>query len=345
MTRIWLLCGFFILGCIAYSTDIPNAKPYKIEIPLGLIDPDVPKSNPLTVEKVALGGKLFFDKRLSFGGRISCATCHDPARAFTENRDVSLDAKGRSRRRNAQSVLNSAYQSLLDWDGHAATLEAQLDSVFSVWGDMAIDIGDAIMIVDSDPEYIRMFESAFGSRPTSKGFRAALASYQRSLISGSTRFDAYLFGSKETALSQEERAGWELFIGKASCITCHDVFHPSTNALGGGLALFTDHRFHNLGVGYKDGRMEDTGRFEVTRDPADFGSFKTPSIRNVAVTSPYMHDGSLKTLEEVVDFYNRGGNPNQNLSPGIRPLLLNQAEKQSLVAFLKTLTDERWLQR
>jgi cytochrome c peroxidase len=184
-----------------------------------------------------------------------------------------------------------------------------------------------------------MFEQAFGAPVSAKNLAWALASYERSLLTGNSRFDRYLYGDDRQALSEQERQGFEIFIGNGSCTTCHDIFHPEVNELGGAIATFTDQRYHNLGIGYADGRMTDLGRYERTRDRADWGSFRTPTLRNVALTAPYMHDGSLGTLEEVVNFYNRGGESNPNISPGLHPLFLTPAEKRALVAFLKTLTD------
>jgi cytochrome c peroxidase len=241
--------------------------------------------------------------------------------------------------------LNAGYQTSLNWDGRFASLEAQVEGVFSPYGDMGIDAGDAIGRVAADTDYQRWFRRAFAGPPTFARMAEALASYQRFLISGNTRFDRYLFGGDRSALSADEREGFDLFIGKAGCITCHDVFHPSVNGLGGGIALFTDHRFHNLGVGYENGRMLDSGRYEVTRDPTDWGAFKTPSLRNVALTAPYMHDGSLAALTDVVSFYNRGCVPNPNLAPAIRPLYLSANEEQELVLFLNSLTDLHVVQR
>lgn len=310
-------------------------------IPLGIIEPDLPAGTVLDPRIVELGRKLFFEKRLSKTDSVSCASCHIPDKAFASDSAAMNDAMGNLQRRNAQSVLNSGLLSIYDWDGKASTLEAQLDSVFTPWGDMGLDIAEAIARTENIPDYRLEFKAAFGDEViTSNRFRFALASYQRSLLSGDSRFDDFLFGGNLEALTVEERNGWELFIGKASCISCHDVFHPSVNSLGGGIAIFTDQRFHNLGIGYELGVMRDVGRFEVTRKREDWGAFRTPGLRNVALTSPYMHDGSLRSLDEVVELYNRGGNQNPNLSPGIRPLHLTSKEIRELVAFLHTLTDQ-----
>jgi len=165
----------------------------------------------------------------------------------------------------------------------------------------------------------------------------SIAAFERTLISANSRFDQYLFGDRREVLTTEERGGWELFAGRAACIDCHDVFHRDVNPLGGAYATFSDERFHNLGIGYHDGAMNDPGRYETTRDPEDFGAFKTPMLRNVSRTAPYMHDGSLASLEDVIEFYNRGGNKNPNQSAGLKPLFLSASDKASLVAFLRAL--------
>lgn len=337
-TRALLLA---CVPCVALCASSPSRGPTEepLRIPLGLIEPDIPLDRPVIPERVALGRKLFNDTRLSVTGAMSCATCHQPERAFSESRATSRSALEEDRRRNAQTLLNVGFLPTLDWDGRFRSLEDQVDGVFSPYGDMGQDIGQAIAQIEHDDEYIVMFDRAFGREINARDLKIALATFQRTLLSGDSPFDRFLFAQDNTALTEEQKQGWGLFIGKASCISCHDVFHPSVNSLGGGIAIFTDHRFHNLGVGYENGRMTDVGRYEVTQERADWGAFKTPMLRNIALTSPYMHDGSLNTLEEVVDFYDRGGNPNPNLSPGIKPLFLDDEERKALVAFLQSLTE------
>jgi cytochrome c peroxidase len=324
------------------SEDKANGKQYLVPIPLGLIETDIPKNNPLTEEKIRLGKKLFFDKRLSANKEISCATCHDPKHGFAEPRAVSISADGQLQRRNSPSILNAGYLTSTMWDGRFRTLEQQALDPFTRWGDMSIEVDEALDRIDADSDYRVMFTEAFGAKPSTTTLAQALASFQRSLVSGNTRFDQYLYGNREDALTEVEKTGFDVFVNQGSCIACHDVFHKSVNPLGGSIALFTDNRFHNLGVGYSNGRMSDTGRYEVTRDPDDWGAFKTPNLRNVALTAPYMHDGSIKTLEEVVEFYDRGCTPNPNLTAGIRPLYLTRVQKQALVAFLQSLTDPKF---
>jgi cytochrome c peroxidase len=323
-------------GAQAQASD---PRPYLVPVPLGLIEPDIPSDNPLTVGKIELGKKLFFDKRLSLKESMSCATCHSPTHGFAEARPVSVSANGDKQRRNAPTVLNAGYLPVLTWDGRFRLLEQQALEPFSPWGDMSIELGEVMERVAADPDYQRMFREVFGAPPSVDALGKSLAAYQRSLVSGGTRFDEYLYGEREDALTDLEKLGYELFVGRGSCINCHDIFHKAVNPLGGGIATFTDNRFHNLGVGYSKGVMKDTGRFETTRDPDDWGAFKTPTLRNVALTPPYMHDGSLATLEDVIDFYNKGGVPNPNIAPGLHVLHLTDMQKQALVAFLQALTD------
>ncbi|MFD2640808.1 cytochrome-c peroxidase [Pseudomonas japonica] len=314
-----------------------------LKIPSGLIEPDIPNNNPLTERKISLGKKLFFDRRLSHDSVLSCSTCHDPTLGFAENRTVSFSAHGKNLERNAPSVFNTGYLPSLGWDGRFSSLEIQVSQPFSQDNDMGITIDEAISKIESLPDYQGLFEDAFGRSIDSKAIAEALASYQRSLVSGDSRFDDYLFKGNREAITKQEQRGYEIFIGKASCINCHDIFHPSVNSLGGGFAVFSDFRFHNLGVGYENGKMKDTGRYWVTRKMEDWGAFKTPMLRNIELTPPYMHDGSLSTLQDVVEFYNKGGIKNPNLAPGIRPLYLSDDEVQAIVMFLKSLTDKNLL--
>jgi cytochrome c peroxidase len=241
--------------------------------------------------------------------------------------------------RNAPSLYDVGFLPTVMWDGRFRSLEEQSLHPFSRNGEMGLDPDEAVEILANDAEYRRMFTSAFDSAPSADLVAAAIASYERSLVSGGSPFDHYLFAEEEDALSPIQKQGLDVFATRGGCLNCHDVFHPKFNPLGGGLALFTDFRFHNLGVGYFEGRMKDTGRYIVTRDAEDWGAFRTPTLRNVELTGPYMHDGSLKTLAEVVDFYNRGGNTNPNISPSIHPLYLSESDRLALVEFLRALTD------
>jgi cytochrome c peroxidase len=272
---------------------------------------------------------------------MSCATCHAPSQAFAEPRAVSHGIGARARKRNTPSLLNVAiFRTSFDWDGRAGSLEDQLLGVFSPEGDMGIDARAAIARIVRDPLYVTLFVRAFGRSPDERGMRRALADFQRQLLDGPSRFERYYLHGDSTALDARERRGWELFrSGKTGCAGCHV---PLPDPDGSGYLVFSDDRFHNLGVGYAAGRFDDVGRFGVTREPSSLGAFRTPGLRNVALTAPYMHDGSLATLEEVVDFYVRGGRANPFLDAVILPRALTTRDRAALVAFLRTLTSE-WM--
>lgn len=265
----------------------------------------VPEANPLTPAKIALGRRLFFDKRLSRDGTVACASCHDPKLAFSDGRKVARGINGAEGSRNAPAIINRGYGASFFWDGRAKTLEKQaLEPILN-------------------PKELGMTEAEVERRTGLKigEVTAALASYVRTIRSGDSRFDRYAAG-KTSALSDQEKAGLELFRGKAGCNTCH--IGPN----------FTDEKFHNTGVAFShvmpEGRPTDEGAGE--------GRFKVPTLREVARTAPYMHDGSLATLEDVIDYYDRGGNPNPGLDSDVRPLHLSSEEKQALIAFLKSLS-------
>lgn len=247
----------------------------------------------------------------------------------------------RARKRNTPSLINvGVFRNDFDWDGRASTLEDQLRGVFSPLGDMGIDLAEAVARLRDDPSYKGAFQRAFKRHADVDGLVSALSAFQRSLILGESRFDRFYLGSDSSALSESEKRGWTLFrSGRSGCAGCHV---PAPDPGGSGLIVFRDNRFHNLGVGYNDGQMMDLGRFSVTRRSNDWGSFVIPSLRNVSLTAPYMHDGSLATLQEVVEFYSRGGVVNPNLDPVMRPRDFSEMEKADLVAFLEALTTD-WL--
>ena len=273
----------------------------EVPFPLGL-EPtyEVPQNNPITAEKVSLGKRLFFDKNLSKDRSISCATCHDPAQGFSNGGVHAKGVSGQNSTRNVPSIINRLFGRTQFWDGRAETLESQaLGPLFNP-DEMAMDEELLIERLQADKVYHQLFQEAFHAGPTLDNLLMAIAAYERTLLSGSTAFDRYEWNGEKTALSNSAIRGIALFRGKARCSTCH----IGTN--------FTDEKFHNLGAGEGTGRT-DPGRAAVTKKPEDFGKFKTPTLRNIALTAPYMHDGSLPTLEEVIAFYDRGGRPNPNL--------------------------------
>jgi len=285
--------------------------------PLGL-DLYLPSAedNPITPAKVALGRRLFGERRLSRDGSLSCATCHDPRRAFTNGRNVD--------RLNVPTIVNRGYGTSFFWDGRAASLDEQALQPMLNPHEMATTREAALAVVQKDRRYLKFFHAIFGGDPSFEDIGRAIASYVRTIRSGDSRYDRYESG--RGILSEEERRGLALFRGKARCVQCH---------AGPNL---TDEGFHNTGVTFRDGRLLDEGRFAVTHDPQDHGRFKTPTLREIARTAPFMHDGSLSTLDQVIDYYDRGGNRNPNLDSAIQPLHLPPEDKRAIVAFLRTLS-------
>jgi cytochrome c peroxidase len=279
------------------------------EPPLGLdLYMASPESNPITRDKVRLGRKLFFNKRLSADGTLACATCHDPRQAFSDGRAVARGIGGAAGTRNSPAIVNRGYGSAFFWDGRAATLERQVIEPIS------------------NPKELGLATREIEGRTGLKAAQVAeaLASYVRTIRSGDSRVDRYVNGQRP-ALTETERKGLALFRGKGNCVSCH--VGPN----------FTDEQFHNTGVAWRDRHFLDDGRFAVTGVERDRGAFKTPTLREVARTAPYMHDGSLATLEQVIDFYSEGGRTNPNLDPEIRRIGFTIEEKQALIAFLRAL--------
>jgi cytochrome c peroxidase len=323
----------------------------------------VPKDNAMTAQRVALGKKLYFDKRLSADGTVSCATCHDVTRGFTDQLAVSKGIGGQLGKRNAPTTLNAALLQTLFLDGRSPTLDHQAKQPILNPVEMGMADEEAAMkAIRDDPEYQKMFKAAYGRDMNYEDLGRAIGAFERTLVFVDSPLRRFLAGD-ERAISSEALAGFELFDGKARCVACHPM-SPS-NPLG------TDNRFHNVGVSARHqdfeslGRkaikilkedpseqkldelavgtnMSELGRFMVTRNRVDMGSFRTPLILNIGITPPYMHDGSLATLWDVIDHYNKGGEANPFLDGGIEPLALTEKEIDQLVAFLFTLTDVRF---
>ena len=334
--------------------------------PLGLPHVPVPKDNPVTHEKVQLGRKLFFDRRLSLNETMSCAMCHIPEQGFTNNElDTAVGIEGKTVRRNAPTIYNVAYFSNIFHDGRETRLEYQIWQPMLASNEMANPgIGYVIEKIRRLPDYTGLFENAFSGRgPGIETIGMAIASYERTIISGNSPFDRWYFGKDETALNDSAKRGFMLFKGKAGCAGCHTIQEN--------YALFTDDAFHNTGIGWEvsvgsdqsavqvqiapgvkipvpssviesvsEPSPSDLGRYEVTQDPVDRWRYKTPSLRNVALTAPYMHNGTLGTLMQVVEFYNQGGVKNPLLDAFIRPLGLTNREMVDIAAFLESLTGD-----
>jgi len=262
-----------------------------VSVPLGLdADLNIPADNPLTPEKVELGRMLYFDKRLSADGSVSCATCHNPTMGWTDNQPVSAGIHGQKGGRSAPTVINATYLKVQFWDGRAKTLEDQALGPIANPIEMGNTHEKMVATVLKVPGYQPLFEKAFGGPPTKERVAQAIASFERTVLSGNSRYDRFVAGDS-SALSDSEKRGKDLFFGKARCVTCH---------LG---PIFSDSAFHNLGVGMGK-KTPDLGRYAISRKDRDRGAFRTPGLRDVSRTAPYMHDGSQATLEEVVDFYN-----------------------------------------
>lgn len=273
-----------------------------LAIPLGLdLYMPVPEDNPITRAKLELGRKLFHDRRLSRTQTIACASCHDPERAFSDSRRLAVGVFGRIGRRHAPAIINRGYGRSFFWDGRIATLEEQVLKPIQDPNEMDLSLDEASSRVGLSVPAISQ----------------ALASYIRSILSGDSPYDRYVNGD-QGALNHDQKHGMQIFRGRGNCTACH--VGPT----------FTDERFHNTGVAWQRDRLQDEGRGK--------GTFKTPTLREVARTAPYMHDGSFATLQDVVDFYSDGGRPNPSLDSDIRPLRLTDEEKRSLIRFLESLS-------
>jgi cytochrome c peroxidase len=292
------------------------------DVPLGLPARAVPRDNPLTAPRVALGRRLFFDPILSNDRTVACASCHHPDRGFSGASPRGV--RGQQLPRRAPTLLNRTFGTSFFWDGRSATLEEQALKPIVDPAEMGAKLPDVLARLKADAHYGKAFAEAFDDGLTQANLAKALASFQRVLLRGDSRVDRFRKKGEHDALSAAERHGLWLYESKAGCWRCHAG------------ANFTDERFHNTGVSWGK-RPADLGRAAVTKKDEDKGKFKTPTLRGVALTAPYMHDGSIKTLKEVVEFYDNGGTDNPNLSPHVKPLKLTKEEVEALVAFLKAL--------
>jgi cytochrome c peroxidase len=297
------------------------------DLPLDVLPPGAADNQPadhcLTAERVRLGRKLFFDPILSADGTVACASCHDPGHGFANSAPRAVGIHGRTGTRNAPSILNRAASRSFFWDGRTKTLEEQALQPIANPLELGGPLDTAILRIAADEAYRDAFAAAYPDGVTAPNVGRALAAFERVLVSGDNRVDRFQAGDL-AALSDKERIGLWLFESRAQCWRCH----RGTN--------YSDEQFHNTGVAALQDEP-DPGRYAVTRDERDRGRFKTPSLRDISRTGPYMHDGSLATLEEVVQFYNRGGKPNSNLDPALAPLNLSKEEVADLVEFLKAL--------
>jgi len=334
------------LAAVLAAAVLLCAVPASATPPAPLPPPPSPERNPVTPQKVELGKKLFFDRRLSGDGTMSCATCHDPESGYSDGLAISLSYPTTRNWRNSPGLINAAYRKTLFRDGRSGSLEEQ--ALFPMMSpfEMNRNLDYVEEVLKTVPAYVEAFETIFGGEITRQRVAMAIAAFERTLVSRDTPLDRHLRGEKD-ALTATQRAGYGLFVGKAGCSGCH-----------GGENL-TDERYHNLGVpedpkakedprvlatarfvgkvsGFPDYRSltEDPGRFLVAKDPADWKAFATPPLREVARTAPYMHNGSFSSLEEVIDFFDRGGGQDPGKSPLLKPLGLSKEEKTALKEFL-----------
>jgi cytochrome c peroxidase len=355
-----------MLGCLGASGPAGTlAKPkplHQIGAPDGATRAAIPPDNPQTPEKIALGQKLFFDGRLSADETVACSTCHDPVRAFTDGRPVSIGIKGHVGQRNAPTILNALYNKTQFWDGRATTLEEQaaLPIVNSMeMGQPSLDA--AVARIAAIGEYQRAFRRVFGAPPNGPDLLRAIASYERTQLAFDSPFDHFIAGDKN-AIGPSAKRGWNIFNTRGRCNKCHALTEDKPDA-----TYFTDHDYHNIGIGIVRHNvvalarqaeqlvnsgdsaavdraaiqtdMSALGRYLISKKESDIASFKTPNLRNVLVTGPYFHDGSQETLWDVMDHYNKGdGLQDPYLDQDIQPLALKEADIDDVVAFLASLT-------
>jgi cytochrome c peroxidase len=309
------------------QSPLANREPISLELspPLGIPSVPIPIGSPLTRERVSLGRLLFFERRLSSDESISCASCHKPEQAFADNETTSRGIGSQKGRRNTPTVINAGLQPYQFWDGRVSSLEDQALHPLENPVEMGASISRIVDRLNQLPQYRDAFRRVFGAPVTRENLAQALASFERTVLAGDSAYDQHAAGNP-TALSPKAAEGMKLFEGKANCRLCHQG------------DTFSDGLFHNLGVGWNGSGFADEGRKGVTGIVKDRGAFKTPTLRQVAQTAPYMHDGSLPSLEVVVDFYDRGGKSNPHLDPLIQPLRLTPQEKEALVEFMRSLS-------
>jgi cytochrome c peroxidase len=324
--RVLIVSTLFFVVLGLSVTGSGAEEPYKLKMPLGLQEDAayIPPDNPLTAGKIDLGKQLYFDKRLSADGTVACVTCHAPDKGFSDGRPTSTGIKGQVGGRNAPVTINRLFSQEQFWDVRADSLEDQALGPIQNPIEMGHTLEGMVATLGKLKGYREQFTKVFGTPVTKDGVAKAIASFERTLLCGNSAFDRFEAGDKE-ALTASTQRGLTLFRAEANCMTCHTGFN------------FTDEGLHNIGVGF-DKPNPDLGRYNVTKKEADKGAFKTPTLRNIAASAPYLHDGSAKTLEDVIEFYDKGGIKNPNLSKKIKPLNLTAKEKADLVAFLKSLS-------
>lgn len=307
-----------------------------VEAPVGLPPVPIPADDRPTRETIDLGRRLLFDPILSGNNTVSCVSCHKPQFGFADNRPISQGAGGKSSSRNVPSLLNAAYFTSFFWDGRTFSLEQQVAIPIESPEEMANTIPTVVERLNADATYRQEFARAWGAGPvTFEMVAKSIASFERTLLSADSPFDRWRFGHDQKAVNASAKRGFTVFSSpkKGNCAVCH--------VIGKKYALFSDNKFHDIGVGVESGRISDPGRYEVTHNEADRGKFRTPSLRNIGLTAPYMHDGSLKDLKQVLDFYIGAGNSHANLDKEIHTLdFLTGQERRDLLAFLNSLNGD-----
>jgi cytochrome c peroxidase len=363
--KILLLPAFLVMVFSQVERSSQSEDSFSVRLPAGIPKEVwiyyVPKDNPVTAAKVELGRQLFFDTRLSADSTISCATCHDPALAFTDGNKVATGINSRQGTRNSPTLFNAMFNSGQFWDGRAETLEAQAIQPLINQDEMGNESFEAVVHrLDAIPEYAKQFKEVFGSRVSIELVGKAIASFERTLVSGDSPFDRFVAGDR-TALTDAAQRGLFLFRTKGRCAICH-TFNAA-------FPFFTDQNYRNTGVAAnsrefgtlarealkvlqdsgrradlswfaKQGGAAELGRFLITGNSLDIGSFRTPSLRDVELTAPYFHDGSATTLADVLRFYARGGNENPMRDWELQPLDLDDRERREIIEFLKSLTSD-----
>lgn len=297
-----------------------------LDIPRGFPYPLIPSDNQPTQNRIDLGRRLFFDPILSRDNSISCGSCHHTDIKFTDGLQFSTGIDSNHTTRNSMTILNSAYQPYLFWDGGSPTLEQQILAPIESPLEMDFDINQVVVRLKNHPEYPQLFQNAYQREPSVFTLTRAIACYERTLYTGKSRYDEYLYDNNTSALTPSEVNGMNIFFAeRGECFHCHGEYN------------FTDYSFKNNGLYLQ---YADSGRARITLLQSDVGKFKVPSLRNIEFTAPYMHDGSLATLEDVIEHYNMGGQAHPNKSGLIQPLNLTTQEKQDLINFLKALSDQ-----
>lgn len=312
---ILLIVGFLFLECNGTSP----SKSY-------LGDMIIPKDNPQTEEKIAFGKLLFFDTQLSPDNTVSCATCHQPSKAFTDGQKLSIGFHSRIAMRNAPTLLNIGYQKVFMFDGQVPTLEMQALVPLRDTAEMANDMKTLILRLRKNPNYKRLAKKIYQREFDSYVLTRSLAAFQRSLISDQTAFDQFQKGNPK-AISASAKRGWHLFSKKLYCTKCHTPPH------------FTNFQVENNGLYTDYSNKEDKGRYRINNDTTEIGAFKVPTLRNITRTAPYMHDGSIPNLMETIAHYKKGGNQHFNQSKHILPFSLTLQEEKDMLEFFKTLSD------